>query len=66
MEDNLSQTWTEEELDDLFDIEPLTGHEIIERGLTGSWVEDGADPNIDASVEWVNRVKKNEQDRFKW
>jgi hypothetical protein len=41
--------WSQEELDQLLRIEPMTGSEIIAAGLTGGW----KDEDVTTGSEWV-------------
>ena len=55
-------TWTEAELSELLTVEPMTGREIVEAGLTGGWrdldVEDGA--------VWVEKRRQAQHERHQW
>ena len=42
--------------------EPLTGAEIVARGLTGGWEDIG----IADSVAWVEEQKRKRRERHKW
>lgn len=53
---------TQEELDELLRVEPLTGAEIVARGLLGGWEDMG----IIDSAEWVNEQKRNHRKKFDW
>lgn len=55
-------TWSDEELDDLLTVEPLTGAEIVAQGLTGTW--DNLD--IGDGAEWVNEQRRKRQAQRKW
>ena len=54
--------WSDDELDDLLTVEPLTGAEIVAQGLTGTWNE----LDIDNGAEWVNVQRRKRQARRKW
>ncbi len=57
-----NQSWTDEEIRKLITVEPLTGHEIVERGLTGGWEHYG----IRDSVEWLEEERRKRQELLKW
>lgn len=42
--------------------EPLTGAEIVARGLTGGWADQG----IGDSVVWIEEQKHKRRERHKW
>jgi hypothetical protein len=56
------QSWTEEELAELLVIEPLTGHEIVQAGLTGGW----SDMGITDSVAWVEAQRRKRRKNLTW
>lgn len=56
------QPLSEEELAELLRIEPLTGTEIVARGLLGGWEDMG----ITDGAEWVNEQKNNRRKKFDW
>lgn len=53
-----SSLLSDAELDELLQIEPLSGAEIVARGLTGGW----ADLGITDGAEWVNAQKRKRQE----
>ncbi len=57
-----SESWDEDELDELLTVEPMTGREIVAAGLTGGWrdfeVEDGA--------TWVEKRRRTWRERREW
>lgn len=56
------ETWTPEELAEMMRVEPLPPKEIIERGLLGTWADQG----ITDGAEWVNEQKRKRKERRKW
>lgn len=54
--------WTDAEIAELANIEPMTGAEIIEAGLIGTW----ADLDIKNSAEWVNEQKRKRKEKRRW
>jgi hypothetical protein len=52
--------WTEAELEALFQSEPLTGAEIVARGLLGGWEDKG----ITDPVAWVEALRGRRQQRW--
>ena len=54
--------WSDAELAELLTIEPLTGKEIIEAGLTGSW----SDLGIKDGADWVETQRRIRRERRKW
>lgn len=57
-----SENWTEEELADLLTIEPMTGREIVEAGLTGGW----RDMDIEDGAVWVEKRRQAQREQRKW
>lgn len=57
-----NQPWTEEELEELLKVEPLTGKEIVEMGLTGGWEDLG----ITDSVAWVEEQRRKRREQLGW
>jgi len=56
-------TWTDEELAELLKPKkPLTGKQIAESGLLGSW----ADMGITDSVEWLEEQRAKRRKKFEW
>lgn len=53
---------TREELAALLQVEPLSGAEIVARGLTGTWAHLG----ISDGAEWVNEQKRKRRERRQW
>ncbi len=51
--EQITEEWSEDELRDLIDPQPLSGAEIIAAGLTGTWVDE----DIQNGAEWVNLQK---------
>jgi hypothetical protein len=57
------QTWTDEELAELLTPkEPLTGKQIVEKGLLGAWKDMG----IEDSVEWLAQQRAKRRRKFQW
>jgi len=54
-----SEGWTDEELDALLTIEPMTGAEIVAAGLTGGW----KDLDIPDGARWVNEQRQKRRKR---
>lgn len=54
--------WTDDELAEMTQIEPMTGAEIIAAGLTGGW----SDMGIEDSGEWVNAQKQKRKEKRRW
>ena len=57
-----SQVWTEEELDDLLRLEPMTGAEIVANGLLGGWEHKG----ITDPIAWVDERRRKRSERNTW
>lgn len=60
---NATETWTDEELAELLKPKkPLTGKQIAEQGLLGSW----SDMGITDSVEWLESQRAKRRKKFEW
>lgn len=55
-------TWSDDELEALMTIEPMTGREIVEAGLTGGW----QDLDISDGAAWVTEQCRKRRERRKW
>lgn len=53
---------TVEEIRAFLDMEPLTGAEIVKRGLVGGWEDMG----IEDGATWVRDMRDNLLDDLKW
>ena len=53
---------TQEELDELMRIEPMTGAEIVKAGLLGGWKDEG----ITDSVAWVEEQRRKHRRNLSW
>lgn len=62
MKESSTEAWTDEELRELIDPQPLSGAEIIAAGLTGTW----ADEDIVDGAAWVNLQKAKRQHKYPW
>jgi len=49
-------------LADLLTIEPMTGREIVEAGLTGGW----RDMDIEDGAVWVEKRRQAQREQRKW
>lgn len=57
------EPWTDEELAELLTPkEPLTGKEIVEKGLLGAWKDMG----ITDSVEWLEQQRAKRRKKYQW
>ncbi|HEY0783569.1 MAG TPA: hypothetical protein VGE98_14010 [Thermoanaerobaculia bacterium] len=54
--------WDPAELEELLRIEPLTGKEIVEAGLTGAWKDEG----ITSGADWVEKHREQRRERHQW
>lgn len=54
--------YTDEEIEQMMKVEPMTGAEIVAAGLTGGW----ADMGISDGAEWVNEQKRKRQEKNRW
>jgi hypothetical protein len=54
--------FTDEEVDELMQITPMTGAEIVAAGLTGGW----QDLAISDSTAWVKAVRRRRKERRAW
>ena len=58
-----AETWTEAELAELLKPKPpLTGKEIAESGLLGSWKDMG----IEDSVVWLEEQRAERRKKYQW
>ena len=58
-----SETWTEEELTELLKPKKtLTGKQIAEKGLLGSWEDEG----IVDSLAWLEHQRNKRRNKFTW
>jgi hypothetical protein len=55
-------SWDQTELDALLTVEPLTGREIVEAGLTGTWAEY----DLPDGVTWVEEQRRKRRELSKW
>lgn len=56
------EVWSEDELAEMLRVEPLTGKEIVEAGLTGGW----RDLDIAEGAEWVAQQRRKRRERRQW
>ena len=56
------EVWTDDEIAALLTIEPLTGREIVEAGLTGGW----RDMDIGDGAAWVDELRRKRKERRQW
>jgi hypothetical protein len=56
------EAWTQEELARAVRIEPMSGSEIVEAGLTGGWEDQG----ITDSTGWVEEQRRKRRDQRAW
>lgn len=56
------EAWTQEELERAVRIEPMSGSEMVQAGLTGGWETLG----ITDSVEWVEEQRRKRRDQGAW
>lgn len=56
------ETFTDEELADLFTYIPTSGADAIAQGLTGVWEDMG----IEDSVAWVEEQRRKQREKRKW
>lgn len=56
------EVWTQEELERAVRIEPMSGSEMVQAGLTGGWDALG----ITDSVEWVEEQRRKRRDQRAW
>ena len=57
-----SESWDEDELDELLTVEPMTGREIVAAGLTGGW----RDLDIEDGAAWVEKRRQAQREQRKW
>lgn len=55
-------SWTDEEIESLLTVEPMTGQAIVEAGLTGGW----RDLNIPDGALWVEARRRKRRERRQW
>ena len=60
--ESLETVWTDEELAEFTKIEPMTGAEIVEAGLTGGW----EDMEITDGAAWIQQQRRQRQERRVW
>ncbi len=53
------QDFTDEEIKEFLTFKPLSGKEIVERGLAGGWEHKG----ITDPVEWVEEQRRKQRER---
>ncbi|MDZ7705443.1 MAG: hypothetical protein U5L04_13290 [Trueperaceae bacterium] len=56
------ETWDRDELAELLTVEPMTGREIVEAGLTGGW----CDLDVEDGAAWVEKRRRVQRERHKW
>jgi hypothetical protein len=56
------EDWSEDELAEMLAVEPLTGKQIVEAGLTGGW----RDLDIADGAAWVEAQRRKRQERRRW
>src|SRR5260221_1513837 len=56
------QPITQDELDELMRVEPMTGAEIVKAGLLGGWADEG----ITDSVAWVEEQRRKHGRKLVW
>lgn len=54
--------WTDETLKALLQLEPLTGRQIVEAGLTGGWEHEG----ITDGQSWVEEQRRKRAELRSW
>jgi hypothetical protein len=54
--------YTDSEVAELMQVEPLSGAEIVARGLTGMW----ADLEIDDSLSWLEGQREKQRRNYTW
>lgn len=61
--DQASETWTQDELDDMLIFKAATGEEIAASGVFGGWAHRD---DITDSEEFIQEIRRREQERSKW
>ena len=57
-----AEAWAPGELEELLQVEPLTGAEIVEAGLTGGWQDQAV---VDGQL-WVEEQRHQRRIRQQW
>jgi hypothetical protein len=61
-DDEEEAQWTDSEIAELMQVEPMTGAEIVAAGLIGGW----EDLHISDGAEWVNEQKRKRREQRRW
>lgn len=60
--EQLTTTWTDEEIAEATQIKPVTGAEIVASGLTGGW----EDMQIGDGTAWIQEQRRKRKERRDW
>ena len=54
--------WSDEELENLLEVKPMTGAEIVAAGITGGW----ANMHIPDGATWIAELRRRRRGRHQW